>query len=67
MRFEWHGTKADSNFRKHGVTFLEAASVFDDPLSFDMADPNSSEMEGRFIVIGMSAHRLAFNFLRRYM
>lgn len=34
LHFEWDPTKADSNLRKHGVTFGEAANVFNDPLGF---------------------------------
>jgi uncharacterized DUF497 family protein len=39
LRFTWSPLKADSNHRKHGVTFEEAASVFDDPLSITIPDP----------------------------
>ena len=33
MEFEWNDDKAETNFAKHGVSFLEASSVFDDDLS----------------------------------
>jgi uncharacterized DUF497 family protein len=32
VRFEWSKQKAESNLRKHSVSFEEAATVFDDPL-----------------------------------
>jgi len=36
--FEWDSTKADINFRKHGIRFEEAARVFDDPLAVSVQD-----------------------------
>lgn len=57
MEFEWNPQKADTNTRKHGVTFAEAATVFDDPLGITVADPNHSEKEDRFIVVGQSHQR----------
>ena len=57
MDFEWDPQKATINNRKHGVTFLEAATVFDDPLDITVADPNHSEQEDRFIVVGQSHQR----------
>ena len=54
--FEWDEVKADSNFRKHGVSFEEAATVFGDYLSLTIADPQHSEDEERCIIIGRS-HR----------
>jgi uncharacterized DUF497 family protein len=37
-RFEWSKQKADANLRKHGVSFEEAATVFDDPLVQELRD-----------------------------
>ncbi len=54
-RFEWDDAKAASNFSKHGVTFGEAATVFDDPLSITYDDPDHSDDEERFLTIGVSA------------
>lgn len=51
---EWHPTKARSNHRKHGVTFEEAVTVFNDPLSSTISDPLHSDDEERFIIIGQS-------------
>ena len=52
--FEWDPEKAKANLRKHGVSFVEAVTVFGDPLSMNMFDPDHSEEEFRFIVLGMS-------------
>jgi uncharacterized protein len=40
--FEWDPKKAQSNARKHGVTFGEACTVFGDPLALLMRDPDHS-------------------------
>jgi len=55
LRFEWDEKKAASNQVKHGVSFVEAKSVFADSLGRLMADPDSSEDEERFILMGMSS------------
>ncbi|MGZ8842307.1 MAG: BrnT family toxin [Pyrinomonadaceae bacterium] len=55
MKFEWDSRKARSNLRKHGVTFEEAASVFDDPLATYYGDPDHSIAERRYLAIGRSA------------
>jgi uncharacterized DUF497 family protein len=52
--FEWDPKKAEANLSKHGVSFQEAVTAFGDPLSMNMADPDHSEGEERFIVLGMS-------------
>jgi uncharacterized protein len=52
--FEWDPKKAESNTRKHGVGFDEASTVFGDPLSLLMPDPDHSLGEERFLVLGMS-------------
>jgi uncharacterized DUF497 family protein len=52
--FEWDRQKAEANLRKHGVSFEEAQTVFTDPLSITLSDPDHSEDEVRFIDIGMS-------------
>ncbi|MGA2264362.1 MAG: BrnT family toxin [Acidobacteriota bacterium] len=55
MFFTWDPKKAESNLRKHGVDFYEAATVLDDPLSTTFPDPNHSTFEQRFLTIGVSA------------
>jgi len=52
--FEWDDAKAASNERKHGVSFLEAASTFGDPLSMTIADPLHSMGEHRYVLLGRS-------------
>lgn len=57
MNFEWDPRKAARNFRKHGVSFQEAATVFADPLALTYDDPDHSAVEERFITVGMSTAR----------
>ena len=54
LRFEWDTSKAKANIRKHEVSFEEAASVFLDPFSVTMADPEHSLDEDRYVDIGYS-------------
>jgi uncharacterized DUF497 family protein len=54
MRFEWDENKAAGNLAKHGISFGEAATVFDDPLSDTFYDPDHSVEERRFIIMGTS-------------
>jgi hypothetical protein len=55
--FEWDWDKAESNFRKHGVPFDEATTVFGDPLALLMADPDHSFGEHRYLLLGSSNRR----------
>ena len=55
MRFEWDRAKAEANRRKHRVSFDEAATVFFDPLSATIADPDHSSGERRFLTMGISS------------
>ena len=54
LRFEWDPRKAASNLRKHGVSFQEASTVFSDPLSLTIADPDHSDDEERWMILGQS-------------
>ncbi len=54
MDFEWDDTKAESNERKHGVSFAEAMTVFADPLALTGFDPGHSDDDDRFITMGTS-------------
>ncbi len=54
MEFEWDKNKAASNLSKHGVSFDEARTAFDDPLYIDFYDPDHSYDEYRYIIIGQS-------------
>ena len=55
--FEWDSAKATTNVRKHGVTFDEASTVFGDPLALLMPDPDHSEGEERYVLLGMSTQQ----------
>ena len=54
MEFEWDPEKSESNLRHHGVSFEEAATVFDDALSITVPDPDHSFDEERFVIVGVS-------------
>ena len=54
MEFDWDPRKAASNLRRHNVSFSEAATVFSDPLSTTVPDPDHSLNEDRSITIGLS-------------
>ncbi|BAY23276.1 hypothetical protein NIES2100_30400 [Calothrix sp. NIES-2100] len=54
MQFEWNENKAVSNLSKHGVSFEEAKTVFDDPFYVDFYDPDHSEDEERYLIVGES-------------
>lgn len=55
IRFEWDSKKAASNLRKHGVAFEEARTVFEDDEALLIADPEHSDREDRFVLVGLSA------------
>ena len=55
MRFQWDRDKAEVNLRKHRVSFDEAATIFFDPLSATIPDPDHSVGEQRFITVGSSS------------
>jgi len=54
LRFEWDPQKAESNAKKHGVAFEEAATAFGDPLSLTVPDPDHSSDEERALLLGVS-------------
>ncbi|MEG3437212.1 BrnT family toxin [Pannus brasiliensis CCIBt3594] len=54
MRYDWDENKAERNLSKHEVSFEEAKTVFDDPLYVDFYDPDHSEDEERYLIIGES-------------
>ena len=54
LEFTWDRHKATSNLSKHGVSFEEASTAFGDPLSVTVPDPDHSEVESRFVLIGQS-------------
>jgi uncharacterized DUF497 family protein len=54
LRFEWNADKAARNLRKHGISFDEATTVFDDPNVLREFDRTHSHGEEREIAIGFS-------------
>jgi uncharacterized protein len=54
LRFEWDARKSASNARKHGVTFQEAQSAFADPDGKVIDDPDHSDEEERYVLLGFS-------------
>jgi uncharacterized DUF497 family protein len=67
MEFKWNPNKAELNFDKHGVSFQEAATIFNDPLSisfpsfphpdhsiWEFPHPDHSIGESRYVIIGIS-------------
>lgn len=58
-RFDWNDAKEADNLKKHGVSFAEATGAFFDRNAVRFFDPEHSEVEDRFILIGLtSAGRL---------
>ncbi len=55
IRFEWDDLKNAQNQGKHGVSFKEAQTVFLDEFALLIADPDTSQSEERFILLGFSA------------
>ena len=56
MRFVWDLANACANHRKHGVSFEEASTVFADENAQLRYDPDHSQAEDRFLLLGISAH-----------
>jgi len=56
LKFEWDANKARTNRAKHGISFEESSSIFGDLLSLTIPDPAHSQVEDRFVTIGLS-HR----------
>ena len=60
MEFEWDKEKATANFKKHGISFEEAALAFFDENAVELFDESNSEDEIRYQLIGISKTRLIF-------
>lgn len=58
MEFEWDPAKAESNRRKHRLTFHDAGTVFGDPLATTFPDPDHSLGERRYVTIGATERGL---------
>ena len=54
LRFECNAAKARTNLRKHGVSFEEGESVFYDEHALLLGDPDDSDGEERFVLLGLS-------------
>lgn len=54
LRFEWDENKNERNFRKHGMWFEEAVTVFQDPRGRLFFDYEHSTREDRFLLLGMN-------------
>ena len=54
LKFQWDERKNAKNTKKHGVSFEEARTVFLDENALRFYDPDHSESEDRFIMLGMS-------------
>jgi uncharacterized DUF497 family protein len=55
IRFRWDPVKAAANKKKHGVAFEEAQTVFYDETAIQYDDPDHSDEEDRFLMLGLSA------------
>ena len=55
LRFEWDPVKAAVNLRKHKVSFEDAQTVFSDERARLIDDPDHSEAEERFLLLGLSS------------
>jgi len=56
VEFEWDDEKTDSNFKKHGVRFSEAVTIWSDEGALEMHDPDHSDDEDKLIRLGYSSH-----------
>jgi len=64
--FEWDQEKAESNLKKHGVSFDEAATIFNDPGITTISDLDHSEDEERYVSIGKSVIRRLLSVIHTY-
>ncbi len=55
LRFDWDDAKAARNVQKHGVSFEEARTVFSDDDALLIQDPEHSQEEDRFLLLGASS------------
>ncbi|MEA2079921.1 MAG: BrnT family toxin [Pseudomonadota bacterium] len=54
LEFEWDERKEAANVKKHGVSFEEARTAFYDESAIQFSDPDHSDQEDRFILLGLS-------------
>ena len=55
LKFVWDEAKAAANIRKHGISFEEGSTVFADENARLKRDPDHSDAEDRFVLLGLSA------------
>ncbi len=55
IKFEYNLAKAAANLKKHNVSFEEAQSVFYDDFAVQFYDEENSEIEERFLMLGLSS------------
>ena len=55
VEFEWDSIKSKSNQKKHGISFEEAKTVFDDDFAVQFYDEENSAQEDRFLMLGFSS------------
>lgn len=60
MDFEWDDAKAKANLSHHGVDFLDAMLVFDDPHRLEWHDDRADYGEDRFCTVGFIEGRAVF-------
>ena len=54
LEFEWDNAKAKANFRRHGVSFDLAKTVFKDPFAIERIDDREEHGEDRFLIVGVA-------------
>ena len=54
ISFSWDNQKNSANRKKHGISFEEAQTVFFDEKAVEFFDPDHSETEDRFLMLGIS-------------
>jgi len=54
LGFKWDKRKENANIKKHGISFEEARTAFYDENAIQFSDPDHSDDEDRFILLGMS-------------
>src|SRR5579862_1363823 len=58
LKFEWHESKAESNWKRHGVRFELAQTVFSDPFAIERVDDREDDREETRVIVGMAQERI---------
>jgi uncharacterized DUF497 family protein len=58
LKFEWDAAKAESNWKKHGVSFELAREIFRDPFAVVRIDERADYGEERFVIIGATENKV---------